>query len=83
MSKTTSPTDASVPLLACEKALAIAQEDAAKAYRDLSVYRICLALEADGWHIDYELKDPGLTGGGPHYVLDAVTGAILSKRYEQ
>jgi hypothetical protein len=22
-------------------------------------------------------------GGGPHYVNDAATGAILSKRYEQ
>jgi hypothetical protein len=29
------------------------------------------------------LRDPNLQGGGPHYVIDAETGAILSKRYEQ
>jgi hypothetical protein len=69
--------------LACEQALAIAQSDASKIYRDLSSYRICLALEEDGWHIDYELKDPQLTGGGPHYVIDATTWAVVSKRYEQ
>ena len=42
-----------------------------------------LSLEPDGWHIDYELKDPNLNGGGPHYIIDAATGAILHKRYEQ
>src|SRR5436305_90002 len=40
-------------------------------------------LEEDGWHVDYELKDPRLKGGGPHYVIDRFNGAILSKRYEQ
>ena len=40
-------------------------------------------LEDDGWHVDYELKDPRLKGGGPHYIIDPHTGAILSKRYEQ
>ena len=43
---------------------AVAQADAAQAYRDLSVYRIQLVLEADGWHIDCEPKDPRLKGGG-------------------
>lgn len=66
-----------------DKALAIAQADAAGAYRDLLPFRIQLVLEDDGWHVDYELKDPGLKGGGPHYLIDAHTGAILSKRYEQ
>ena len=42
-----------------------------------------LALEEDGGHIDYQLKDPALNGGGPHYIIDPFTGAILSKRYEQ
>ncbi len=63
--------------------MTIAQADAAKAYHDLSPYRIQLVLEADGWHIDYDLKDPHLKGGGPHYVIDASTGVIISKRYEQ
>ena len=69
--------------IASDHALRIAEADAVKAYRDLSGYRIQLALEDDGWHIYYELKDPRLKGGGPHYVIDPVTGAIASKRYEQ
>jgi hypothetical protein len=72
-----------VPAISGDRALAIAQADAAKAYRDLSGYRILLALEADGWHVDHELKDPRLKGGGPHHVIDAMTGAIVSKRFEQ
>ena len=71
------------PTIGGDRALAIAQADAATAYRDLTVYRIQLVLEADGWHIDYELKDPRLKGGGPHYVIDATAGRIISKRYEQ
>lgn len=70
-------------LIAGDQALTIAQADAQQAYRDLSGYRIQLVLEADGWHIDYVLKDPRLKGGGPHYIIDAHTGAIVSKRYEQ
>ena len=69
-------------LIGGDQALAIAQADAITAYRDLSAYRIQLALEFEKWHIDYELKDPKLKGGGPHYVIDAVGGAIVSKRYE-
>jgi hypothetical protein len=60
-----------------------AQADATRAYQNLSAYRIQVVLEADGWHVHYELKDPRLKGGGPHYVIDANTGAIVSKRYEQ
>lgn len=71
------------PTISGDRALAIAQVDAANVYRDLSVYRIQLALESDGWHIDYQLKDPRLKGGGPHYIIDAISGAITSKRYEQ
>jgi hypothetical protein len=69
--------------LSSDEVLKIARLDAEQAYRDLTPYRISLALEADGWHIDYQLKDPGLNGGGPHYLIDPFTGAILSKRYEQ
>jgi hypothetical protein len=64
-------------------ALLIARQDAETVYRDLSDYRIILDRGPDGWHVDYELKDLYLKGGGPHYVIDALTGAILSKRYEQ
>jgi hypothetical protein len=66
-----------------DRALAIAQADASKAYRDLSPYWIRLSLEEDGFYIDYELKDPRVKGGGPHYVIDSVTGGIVFKRYDQ
>jgi len=69
--------------LSADQILAIAQADASRAYRDLSVYAIRLALETDGWHVDYKLKDERLKGGGPRYVIDAVSGVILSKTYEQ
>ena len=66
-----------------EQALTIARKDGETAYRDLSFHRITLLLEPDGWHVDYNLCDPTLNGGGPHYVIDAVTGQILWKQYEQ
>jgi hypothetical protein len=70
-------------VLGGDRILSVAQADAANVYRDLSHYSIRLALEDDGWHVDYELKDPRRKGGGPHYLIDAVTGVILSKRYDQ
>lgn len=66
-----------------DQALRTARTDAERAYLDLTPYRVLVALEADGWHVDYELKDPSRQSGGPHYVIDATTGAILLKRYEQ
>lgn len=69
--------------LSADRALAIAQADALEAYRDLRPFRISLVLEDDGWHIDYAPKDLRHKGGGPRYVIDAVSGAIVSKRYEQ
>ncbi len=70
-------------ILGGDQVLTIAQSDAMRVYRDLAPFRIQLVLEDDGWHVDYELKHPMLKGGGPHYVIDAHTGAILAKRYEQ
>jgi uncharacterized membrane protein YkoI len=69
--------------ISCDEALKIARTDAESAYRDLSIYRIEISLEENGWLVDYELKDPQLQGGGPHYVIDVRTGEVLSKRYEQ
>ncbi len=83
LSNTTAGPAPKGPVLAGDQVLAIAQADAVKAYRDLSGYRIQVVLEGDGWHVDYELKDPRLKGGGPHYVIDAQTGTIVSKKYEQ
>jgi hypothetical protein len=83
MSSPAVPATPPSPLLRSDQALAIAQADAQKVYRDLSIYRIQLVLEDDGWHVDYDLRDSRHKGGGPHYVIDATSGAILSKRYEQ
>src|SRR5947209_13985783 len=69
MATATKPSSAGPPALSSDQALKIARLDAEQAYRDLSPYRISLAQEADGWHVDYQLKDPGLNGGGPHYLI--------------
>jgi hypothetical protein len=74
---------AGTPPVAAHQALAVAQADASQAYRDVSSYAIHVVLEDDGWHIDYELREPTRKGGGPHYVIDSSTGSIRSKRYEQ
>lgn len=76
-------TRATPPRVPGDAALRIAHTDAEKVYRDLSHYRIVLALEPDGWHVDYQLKSPMAHGGGPHYIIDPVSGAITKKRYEQ
>jgi hypothetical protein len=53
MTQTTRTRASSDSAIAADRALAVAQADAAQAYRDLSPYRIQLVLEGDGWHIDY------------------------------
>jgi len=70
-------------MITSDQVLRIARLDAEQAYRELSPYRISLAVEPDGWHVDYELKNRNLTSGGPHYLIDPLTGKILSKKYEQ
>lgn len=81
MPTATSGTNA--PVLASDEALRIARADAERVYRELHLYRIEITLETDGWHINYELKDSQLNGGGPDYIIDATTGAIVSKTYYQ
>jgi hypothetical protein len=71
------------PQLSADAALRIARLDAEKRYRDLSQCRIAIVLEDNQWRIDYEMRNPNVQGGGPHYLIDALTGAILSKRYAQ
>jgi hypothetical protein len=66
-----------------DQAPSVTQADALQAYRDLTPYSVRLSLEPDGWHVDYEPKDRHLKGGGPHYVIDSMSGGIVSKRYEQ
>jgi hypothetical protein len=69
--------------ISSDKALQISRLDAESAYQDLSGFRIQITLECDGGHIEYDLKNPNLNGGGPHYVIDPVNGTILSKEYYQ
>jgi hypothetical protein len=83
MSIATTPSSAVGRSISCDEALAIARKDAEMVYRDLSAFRIIIERRTDGWHIDYELSDVYLKGGGPHYIIDAMTGAIVSKKYEQ
>lgn len=66
-----------------EKAIQIAQENAAKFYSDLSVYNVEVKYDDDKWYVSYILKDTGMVGGGPHYVISAKTGEIDSFRFYQ
>ena len=74
---------AATPAITEPEARAIAAEEAAVAYRDLSVYTVSATLDAGRWLIDYELADETLLGGGPHFAIDAATGEIVARRYEQ
>lgn len=71
------------PTVSCDEALRIARLDAERVYRDLAPYRVIVKLQSDGWHIDFELDDDAIQGGGPHYVIDSSMAKIISKRYEQ
>lgn len=71
------------PVVTSDEAMRIARLDAEAVYGDLSSYCITLFYGQDGWHIDYELTEPLVAGGGPHYIIDGATGRIVSKRYDQ
>jgi len=66
-------------------ALEIAEADGIQAYRDLSGLRIEISKEDDRWLVKYFVDSKGryIAGGGPHYVIDAKTGEIVSKVYYQ
>ena len=68
-----SPADAQ---LTVAEVLRIAHQDARAVYRDLSGFKITLTPCPDGWHVDYDLTDRLAAGGGPHYVIDPITGDI-------
>jgi hypothetical protein len=50
--------------VSAEDILAVARRDAESAYGDLSPYRVTVALEPDGWHVHYDLKDCAPTAAG-------------------
>ena len=63
-----------------ETAVLIAKGDAVENYT-LSVYDIIAEEKPDGWRIVFKLKDPGVRGGGPDYLIDKKTGKILKATY--
>ncbi len=69
--------------ISANEAVKIAQTDAEKVYRDLSIYRVKATLERDGWHVVYEPKNRSLNAGGPRYLIEPTSGRILDKRYQQ
>jgi hypothetical protein len=75
------------PVIPSHRALAIATADAEKMYvGNFGRFRIEITLEDDGWHIAHLIHQRDgsrITGGGPHYVIDATTGEIVSKKYYQ
>lgn len=72
------------PTVTRQQAIAIAEADAVAAYgQALNVLTLEVALHDDGWHVEYHMRRPRWAGGGPHYVIDADTGAIVSKKYHQ
>ena len=81
MSATMQP--ATGPVISGDQALSIARLDAERAYGDVSRFRVHVSLETDGWHVDYEIKNPTTKGGAPQYVIEATTGQIKSKKYFQ
>lgn len=66
-----------------DSVMKIAEANAKTAYRDLSIYTVKAELKDEKWYVDYEIIDPQMVGGGPHYIISAVTGKIDSCRYEQ
>lgn len=66
-----------------QQAIAIAEADAVPVYGDLDGLTLEVSLADDGWHVDYWVREKRVAGGGPHYVIDARTGAIVSKKYYQ
>ncbi|MEQ9667842.1 hypothetical protein [Coleofasciculus sp. G2-EDA-02] len=66
-----------------ERVLEIAREDAARVYQDLSIYEVTIEADGENWRVDYNLKDPAVVGGGPHYIISGQDGTILQRRYEQ
>lgn len=70
-------------LIGRKEALKIARENAERMYRDLSIYKIEAELKDGKWYVDYNILNTQMVGGGPHYVISAETGEIISFRYEQ
>jgi len=78
-------TAVAIPTISVQQAITIAETDALPMYGAEWLNKLMLevTLHDDGWHIEYRQWRPRHTGGGPHYVIDATTGVIVSKKYYQ
>jgi hypothetical protein len=78
-------TTLAAPVVSRQQAIAVAEADALPMYGDrLHALVLQISLQDDGWHLVYSPKREGYrTGSGPQYVIDATTGAIVSKKYYQ
>ncbi len=78
-------TTLAAPSVSCQRAIDIATADALPMYGAdwLNKLQLTATLHDDGWRIEWHQWRPRHTGGGPHYVIDANTGAIVSKKYYQ
>jgi len=48
----------------------------------LTGLRVEIYLHEDNWHVEFGPVEL-INGGGPHYVIAATDGTIVSKRYFQ
>jgi hypothetical protein len=73
------------PTISRQQAIAIAEADALPMYgaSRLDSLMLRVVLHEDGWHVEYHQWRLRHTGGGPSYIIDATTGAIVSKHYYQ
>jgi hypothetical protein len=65
------------------RAREIAEDEARSVYGDLAPYVVSVRLQGGRWRVDYDLADATAVGGGPHFLIDAATGEIVERRYEQ
>lgn len=66
-----------------ERALEIAEEDAAKVYGDLSIFEVTIDTVSTRWKIDYHSLDTAKVKEGPHYLVARRGGKIIMKYYPQ
>jgi len=73
------------PVISRQQTVGIVEADALPMYGNcLHTLVLEMTLHGDGWHLVYSPKRQRYcTGGGPHYIIDATTGAIVSKKYYQ
>ncbi len=60
----------------------MAERDALQSYKTLDAYTVHAQLRDRRWYVTYTLE-PGFRGGGPSFVIDGESGAILAKQYSQ